>query len=109
MAYTSLFLVDAPERAAVDALPGLLLLEFGVDWCPHCQLVQPLLERAMREYPALPHLKIEDGPGRRLGRSYRIKLWPSLLLIKDGQELERLVRPTTEGEISAALARLAGA
>lgn len=109
MAYMSLFLVDAPERAAVDALPGRLLLEFGVDWCPHCQLVQPLLERALREYPALPHLKIEDGPGRRLGRSYRIKLWPSLLLIKDGQELERLVRPTTEGEISAALARLAGA
>lgn len=109
MAYSSMFLVDAPERAAVDALPGALLLEFGVDWCPHCQLAQPLLERAMRDYPELRHLKIEDGPGRRLGRSFRIKLWPSLLLIRDGQELERLVRPTTEADISAALARLAGA
>jgi thioredoxin 1 len=57
----------------------------------------------------LRHLKIEDGPGRRLGRSFRIKLWPSLVLIRDGQELERLVRPTTEAEISAALVRLAGA
>lgn len=109
MAYTSMFVVDTPERAAVDALPGPLLLEFGVDWCPHCQLAQPLLERAMRSYPELRHLKIEDGPGRRLGRSFRIKLWPSLVLIRDGQELERLVRPTTEAEISAALARLAGA
>ena len=109
MAYSSMFLVDAPERAAVDALPGPLLLEFGVDWCPHCQLAQSLLERAMRDYPELRHLKIEDGPGRRLGRSFRIKLWPSLLLIRDGQELERLVRPTTEADISAALARLAGA
>jgi len=109
MAYTTMFVVDAPDRAAVDVLPGPLLLEFGVDWCPHCQLVQPLLERAMRGYPELRHLKIEDGPGRRLGRSFRVKLWPSLVLIRDGQELERLVRPTTEAEISAALARLAGA
>lgn len=109
MAYSSMFLVDAPERAVVDGLPGPLLLEFGVDWCPHCQLAQPLLERAMRDYPELRHLKIEDGPGRRLGRSFRIKLWPSLLLIRDGQELERLVRPTTQADISAALARLAGA
>ena len=109
MAYSGIFVVAAPEREEIDARQGLLLLEFGVDWCPHCQLAQPLLERAMRDHPALPHLKIEDGPGRRLGRSYRIKLWPSLLLIKDGQELERLVRPTTEAEIFAALARLVAA
>jgi thioredoxin 1 len=109
MAYTATFVVDAPERAEIDAQQGLLLLEFGVDWCPHCQLAQPLLERALQDYPALRHLKVEDGPGRRLGRSFRIKLWPSLLLIKDGQELERLVRPTTEAEIAAALARLAAA
>lgn len=109
MAYSVMFVADPPEKAEIDAQQGLLLLEFGVDWCPHCQLVQPLLERALQAYPALRHLKVEDGPGRRLGRSFRIKLWPSLLLIKDGQELERLVRPTTEADISAALARLAAA
>ena len=64
---------------------------------------------AMQAYPELHHLKIEDGPGRRLGRSFRVKLWPTLVLIKDGQELERLVRPTVSGDIAAALARLAAA
>jgi len=109
MAYTPTFTVDAPARAEIDAWPGRLLLEFGVDWCPHCLGAQPLLEAALQAYPELPHLKIEDGPGRRLGRSFRVKLWPTLVLIKDGQELERLVRPTVSGDIAAALARLAAA
>jgi thioredoxin 1 len=106
MAYTSTFTVDAPSREQVDALSGRLLLEFGVDWCPHCLGAQPLIEAAMQAHPDLHHLKIEDGPGRRLGRSFRIKLWPTLVLIRDGQEVERLVRPTTESEIAAALVRL---
>lgn len=106
MAYNPTFSVDAPERAEIDARPGLLLLEFGVDWCPHCQLAQPLIEGALGEYPELAHLKIEDGPGRRLGRSFRVKLWPTLLFIRDGVEIERLVRPTSLAEITAALGRL---
>ena len=106
MAYTPIFTVDAPDRDEIDARPGLFLLEFGVDWCPHCQGAQPLIETALADYPELPHLKIEDGPGRRLGRSYRVKLWPTLVLIRDGQEIERLVRPTRQAEIAAALGRL---
>jgi thioredoxin 1 len=50
------------------------------------------------------HLKIEDGPGRRLGRSFRVKLWPTLIVFKDGQELARLVRPATAAALDEALA-----
>jgi len=37
MTYIPTYAVNAPERAEIDALPGFVLLEFGVDWCPHCQ------------------------------------------------------------------------
>ncbi|MCH2219120.1 MAG: thioredoxin family protein, partial [Dechloromonas sp.] len=57
-------------------------------------------------YPDLAHIKIEDGPGRRLGRTYRVKLWPTLIFLRDGQEVERLVRPTAEADVAAALRRL---
>jgi len=106
MAYTPTFEVDTPSREEIDALPGLLLLEFGVDWCPHCLGAQPLIEAAMQACPGLRHLKIEDGPGRRLGRSFYVKLWPTLVFIKDGQEQERLVRPVAESSITEALRRL---
>jgi thioredoxin 1 len=109
MAYIANYSEDALDRAEIDALPGAVLVEFGANWCGHCQGAQPLIEAALRDFPDLRCIKVEDGPGRRLGRSFRVKLWPTLVFIKDGLELERLVRPASEAEIRAALARLTGA
>ena len=91
---------DAPSRAELDALPGLVLLEFGTDWCGHCQGAQPRIREALASAPPLQHLKIEDGPGRPPGRSFRVKLWPTLVLLRDGVELARVVRPQSAAEVA---------
>ncbi len=93
-----------PSRAEVDALDGATLLEFGTPWCGHCGRVQPILQTALSHYPGVRHLKIEDGPGRRLGRSFGVKLWPTLVFLGNGRELARLVRPHGEASIVDALA-----
>ena len=98
-----LSVTEAPARAEVDALQGLTLLEFGTDWCGHCRAAQPALAEALSKQPRWRHIKVEDGAGRPLGRSYRVKLWPTLVLLRDGQEVERLVRPTQAADITAAL------
>lgn len=95
--------VQAPTRAETDGLQGLTLLEFGTDWCGHCRAAQPALTEVLTEHPEWRHLKVEDGPGRALGRSFRIKLWPTLVLLRDGHEVGRLVRPTRAGDIRQAL------
>lgn len=64
---------------------------------------QPAIEAAFGEHPRVMHLKIEDGPGRRLGRSFRIKLWPTLVFLRDGQEIARTVRPLDSHEVTAGL------
>jgi thioredoxin 1 len=97
---------QAPSRAEVQALPGATLLEFGTDWCGHCQAAQALIAQALDGYPQLRHRKIEDGKGRPLGRSFRVTLWPTLILLRDGQEVARLVRPTTTEAVRQLLARL---
>lgn len=99
----------APERSEIDALPGWILLEFGVDWCPHCQRAAEPLATALADYPQVTHLRIEDGPGRRLGRSFRVKLWPCLILLRAGEEIARTVRPTSEADVRALLAANTGA
>ena len=109
MAYTPIYATEVPERTEIDALPGPLLIEFGTGWCGHCQGAQPSIEAALRRYPELPFLKIEDGPGRPLGRSFRVKLWPTLIVLKDGQEVGRVVRPGGEKEINDVLAGLSRA
>jgi thioredoxin 1 len=52
------------------------------------------------------HLKVADASRRRLGRSFGVKLWPTLVLLSDGKEVARLVRPVEVEEIRAALARI---
>jgi thioredoxin 1 len=95
---------NQPERAEIDAMPGVVALEFGTGWCGYCQAAAPVIAAALKDQPAVRHIKVEDGPGRPLGRSFRVKLWPTVVVIKDGQELARLVRPADSGEVRAALA-----
>ncbi len=94
---------EAPTRAEVDALRGLTLLEFGTDWCGHCRALQPALAEVLPALAHWRHIKVEDGPGRALGRSLRVRLWPTLVLLRDGQEVGRLVRPTRVDELQQAL------
>lgn len=89
----------SPTRAAVDALAGATVLEFGTDWCGYCQGAQPAIAEAFAGHPEVRHLKIEDGPGRPLGRSFRVKLWPTLIFLRNGAEVARVVRPMGAGEI----------
>jgi len=93
-------------RPEVDALAGLTLLDFGTNWCGHCRAAQPRIADALARHPDVRHLRIEDGPGRPLGRSFGVKHWPTLVFLRDGQELERLVRPPDAGLIEQALARI---
>lgn len=97
--------VEAPTRAEIDALPGLTLLEFGTDWCGHCRAAQPALAHALSQHAQWRHIKVEDGPGYALGRSFRVKLWPTLVMLLDGQEVARLVRPTQITDIAVALSQ----
>lgn len=100
------YIPEAPQRAEIDALPGAVLLEFGANWCGHCMAAQAPLEQAFQGHDGVVHYKVEDGPGRPLGRSFRVKLWPTLIFLRDGQELARLVRPLKADDISAAFAQI---
>jgi len=88
-----------PTLAEISALEGPCLLNFGTSWCGYCIAAQPLINLALAQYRDVKHLKVEDGKGRRLGRSFSVKLWPTLIFMKDGIELKRIVRPTTIDEI----------
>jgi thioredoxin 1 len=82
-----------PTRQEIDQTTGAVLLEFGASWCPHCQALAPKLAGLLENYPQVRHIKVEDGPGRLLGRSFRVKLWPNLVFLRDGQLIKQLARP----------------
>ncbi len=107
MGFNAEFESTEPTREQIDARSGPLVLEFGTPWCGFCQAALPLIKSAFEDYPTVPHLRIEDGKGRPLGRSYRVKLWPTLIFLDSGKEVARLVRPSDSHSIADALARIA--
>ena len=95
-----------PTREELDALQGPALLEFGTSWCGHCRRAQPLIAQALAAHPGVRHIKVADASGKPLGRSFGVKLWPTLVFLRDGKEKARLVRPPGAGAIREALAQI---
>jgi thioredoxin 1 len=109
MAFTGRYADTEPSLAQVEAMGGTVALEFGTAWCPHCIAAQPPLQQALAGREDIAHVKVEDGRGRPLGRAFRVKLWPTVVLLRDGQEVARLIRPRAVDEVQRALALLDGA
>lgn len=98
-----------PTREEIKSLTDATILEFGANWCGYCQAAQSTIHAELTHFPNIRHIKIEDGKGRRLGRSFHVKLWPTLIFMKDGVELKRLVREIDAGELRLGLALITGA
>ena len=95
-----------PKREEVDAMPGPTLVEFGSPWCGHCRRAQPLIAEALSAHASVRHIKVADASGKRLGRSFKVKLWPTLVFLRDGKEVAKLVRPGSTEEIKEALSQI---
>jgi thioredoxin 1 len=107
MAMTVDYAATEPKREEVDALAGATVLEFGSPWCGWCRRAQPLIAEALEAHPDVRHIKVADASGKRLGRSFGVKLWPTLVFIRDGAEVAKVVRPDDTEEIRHALAKIA--
>jgi thioredoxin 1 len=103
---TAEYLDTEPSRQEVDRMPGATMLEFGTPWCGYCMSIRPLVQARVADYPQVRHLRVEDGPGRPLGRSYGVKLWPTFVFLRDGREVARLVRPRDPAALGHALQKV---
>ena len=94
MPFATAFTDPAPSPEDLADLPGTVAVEFGVDWCPHCQGAQPLLREALQDRRDITH---------KLGRHFKVKLWPTLVVLRNGEEIGRVTRPQSAQEVEEQL------
>lgn len=100
------YLPETITREQAEALPGASVLQFGTDWCGYCRAAEKAIESVLGDAERVHRILVEDGKGRPLGRSYRVKLWPTLVFLVDGAEVARVVRPWCAGDLDEAMAAL---
>jgi putative thioredoxin len=88
----------------------LVLVDFWADWCPPCRALTPLLEKLAREYAGrlvLVKVEVDADDNMKLAGRYRLRGFPTVLLIRDGTEVgrfsgykpEHFVREMIEGQV----------
>ena len=63
------------------------------------------MEALLAAHREVRHVRVEDGPGRKLGRSFGVKLWPTFVFLNDGAIIRQLARPR-DAELAEAFAAL---
>ena len=94
MAFDHQYHESTQTRQELELTSGPVVVEFGANWCGICGGFTPQAAAAFAPYPQVQHIRFEDGPGKRLGRSFGVKLWPTFVFLRDGQVVQKSVRPS---------------
>jgi thioredoxin 2 len=96
------WIVDADATTfdtAVDASVPVLV-DFWAEWCGPCRMVSPVVERVGREHAGrLKVVKLDVDKAPEIAGRYGAQSIPLLVLLRDGQEADRLVGAVPEARL----------
>tara|TARA_B100001778_G_scaffold334986_1_gene350463 strand:+ start:23787 stop:24101 length:315 start_codon:yes stop_codon:yes gene_type:complete len=83
---------------------GVVLVDFFADWCQPCKMLMPTIEEIASNYEGRVTVgKVNTEDHATIATDYGVNALPTLILFKDGKEVERLIGLKSADEISAAI------
>ena len=80
-----------------------VLVDFWAVWCGPCQMMAPILHELETEMPDVQIGKVNVDEQMDLARQFRVVSIPTLIIFKNGQEVQRMVGVTSKEELKDAL------
>lgn len=80
-----------------------VLVDFLAVWCGPCQMMAPILHELETEMPDVQIGKVNVDEQMDLARQFRVVSIPTLIIFKNGQEVQRMVGVTSKEELKDAL------
>ena len=79
--------------AALAGSGDVVLLDFGADWCVPCRSMEPTIQRARGAGYPVRRVNVDQSPD--LARHFAVSPIPCFVMVKNGQEVERVVGATS--------------
>ena len=96
---------DATFDAAISAAP-LAVVDFYATWCGPCKMLAPILESVEQETEGVAFFRIDVDQAPDLARRFGIMSIPTLVFLKNGEEVARTVGVQRKPELTAKIAEL---
>ena len=99
-------IIDLPKenfQAEITKSDQPVLVDFWAVWCGPCQMMAPIFHELETEMPDVQIGKVNVDEQMDLARQFRVVSIPTLIIFKNGQEVQRMVGVTSKEELKDAL------
>lgn len=85
---------------------GLVLVDFYATWCGPCQRLSPVLEDLQEDFDGKAKFyKLDIDESRALARKFSVMSVPTMIILKDGHPVDRMIGYMLPEDIKNKLAK----
>lgn len=88
-------------KAEVLEAKGVVVVDFGANWCGPCKSLLPILDEVVSEDSSKKIVKVDIDEQEELAKEYKIMSVPTLLVFKNGEVVDKSVGLIQKDEVKA--------
>ncbi len=92
-------------ESVVGGTDKIVVVDFMAEWCGPCRALGPVLDSLVKTRPDVELVKVDIDESAELAERFQVRSVPTLVLMKDGQEVGRTVGLTPKTKLEELIDR----